>query len=76
MYKAEYIIQLDQDNCQGCKQCVATCQLSAIRFIPSMNRVIIDYDKCFGCGVCHHACQHDALKLIPREDFPGFDGTY
>ncbi|MBY9017787.1 MAG: 4Fe-4S dicluster domain-containing protein [Candidatus Lokiarchaeota archaeon] len=76
MYKAEYIIQLDQDNCQGCKQCVATCQLSAIRFIPSMNRVIIDYDKCFGCGVCRHACQHDALKLIPREDFPGFDGTY
>jgi len=76
MYKAEYIIQLDQDKCEGCKQCVAMCQLNAIRFIPSMNRVIIDYDKCFGCGICRHACKHDALKLIPREDFPGFDGTY
>jgi Pyruvate/2-oxoacid:ferredoxin oxidoreductase delta subunit len=76
MYKAEYIIQLDQDKCQGCKQCVATCQFSAIRFIPSLGRVTIDYSKCFGCGVCRHACKHDALKLIPREEYPGFDGTY
>jgi len=68
--------QLDQDKCQGCKSCVATCQLSAIRFIPSMDRVIIDYNKCYGCGVCRHACKHDALKLIPREEYPGFDGTY
>jgi ferredoxin len=76
MYKAEYIIQLDQDKCQGCKQCVAICQFSAIRFIPSMKRVIIDYSKCFGCGICRHACKYDALKLIPREEYPGFDGTY
>lgn len=76
MYKAEYIINIDQDNCQGCKQCVSMCQFNAIRYIPSINRVIIDYNKCFGCGVCRHACKHDALSLIPREDFPGFDGTY
>jgi NAD-dependent dihydropyrimidine dehydrogenase PreA subunit len=76
MYKAEYVIQLDQDKCQGCKQCVSMCQFSAIRFIPSMKRVIIDYSKCFGCGICRHACKFDALKLIPREDYPGFDGTY
>lgn len=75
-YKAEYIIQLDQEKCQGCKSCVAMCQFSAIRFIPSQKRVIIDYDKCFGCGVCRHACKNDALKLIPREEYPGFDGTY
>ncbi|MGM0470646.1 MAG: 4Fe-4S binding protein, partial [Promethearchaeati archaeon] len=53
-YKAEYIIDLDQDKCQGCKQCVAMCQFNAIRYIPSMDRVIIDYDKCFGCGICRH----------------------
>jgi NAD-dependent dihydropyrimidine dehydrogenase PreA subunit len=76
IYKAEYIIQLDQDKCQGCKQCVAMCQFNAIRYIPSLGRVIIDYDKCFGCGICRHACKNDALKLIPREEYPGFDGTY
>ncbi|TXT55528.1 MAG: hypothetical protein BAJALOKI2v1_660013 [Promethearchaeota archaeon] len=76
VYKAEYIIDLDQDKCQGCKQCVSMCQFNAIRYIPSLERVIIDYDKCFGCGVCRHACNNDALKLIPREEFPGFDGEY
>jgi ferredoxin len=75
-YKAEYIIQLEQDKCVGCKQCVSMCQFSAIRYVPSQNRVIIDYDKCFGCGVCRHACKQEALKLIPREQYPGWDGTY
>ena len=76
MSKAEYIIDLNQDNCQGCKQCVAMCQFNAIRFIPSINRVIIDYNKCFGCGVCRHACKNDALNLIPRQEYPGFDGHF
>lgn len=76
VYKAEYIIQLDHDKCEGCKACVSMCQFSAIRFIPSINRVMIDYDKCFGCGVCRHACKFDALQLIPREEYPGFDGKY
>jgi NAD-dependent dihydropyrimidine dehydrogenase PreA subunit len=76
VYKAEYIIDLDQDKCQGCKQCVSLCQFNAIRYIPSLGRVIIDYDKCFGCGVCRHACNNGALNLIPREEFPGFNGEY
>ena len=76
VYKSEYIIQTNADNCQGCKQCVSKCQFGALRYIPSQNRVIVDYDKCFGCGNCRLACKNDALKLIPRESFPGFDGTY
>jgi len=76
VYKAEYIINLNQDKCQGCKSCVSMCQFNAIRFIPSLGRVIIDYNKCFGCGLCRHACQNDALTLIPRADLPGFKGRY
>ncbi|MHA1688804.1 MAG: ATP-binding protein [Promethearchaeota archaeon] len=76
VYKAEYIIQLDQVKCQGCAECVKMCQFNAIRYIPSLNRVIINYDECFGCGICRHACKYDALKLIPREEYPGFTGEY
>lgn len=76
MSKAEYIINLNQDNCQGCKLCVSMCQWNAIRYIPSIKRVIIDYNKCFGCGVCRHACKHDALNLIPRQEYPGFNGHF
>jgi NAD-dependent dihydropyrimidine dehydrogenase PreA subunit len=52
------------------------CQQGALRYIPSMNRVIVSHDECVGCGVCRHACNNDALKLIPREEFPGYRGVY
>ena len=76
MYKAEYIISLNQDNCQGCRSCVSWCQMDALKYIPSMKRVIVVSDRCVGCGVCRHACKNDALKLIPREEFPGYNGKY
>ena len=76
MYKAEYIINLNQDNCQGCRSCVSWCQMGALKYIPSMKRVVVITDKCVGCGVCRHACKNDALSLIPREEFPGYDGKY
>jgi NAD-dependent dihydropyrimidine dehydrogenase PreA subunit len=76
MYKAEYIINLNQDNCQGCRSCVSWCQMDALKYIPSMKRVIVVHDKCVGCGVCRHVCENDALNLIPREEFPGYNGKY
>ena len=71
-----YHLEVEPDKCEGCKQCVSRCQFSAIRFIPSQNRIIIDYNKCFGCGNCRDACKFDALNLIPREEYPGFTGEY
>ncbi len=76
VYKAEYVIKVNPDNCQGCKACVRMCQFNAIRYLPSIDRVIVDLDKCFGCGVCRHACKHDALELVPREEVPGQAGKY
>ncbi len=76
MSKSEYIINLNQDNCQGCKLCIAQCQFKALRYNPSLKRVTVDYNKCVGCGVCRHACQYDVLTLIPRDEFPGFMGHY
>ncbi len=76
VYKAEYIIQVDPDKCQGCQSCVRMCQFNALRYLPSIKRVIVNLDKCFGCGVCRHACHHDALRLVPRDEVPGQAGKY
>lgn len=70
VYKAEYVIQLDQNECQACKACIAMCQFGAINYSPTLKRVIVDQNKCFGCGLCRHACKHDALRLMPREEHP------
>ncbi len=76
VYKGEYVIDIDIDKCQGCQSCVKMCQFNALRYLPSVGRVIVDLDKCVGCGVCRHACKHDALNLKPREEVPGQAGKY
>jgi ferredoxin len=76
VYKGEYLIRLDLDNCQGCKLCVPMCQFGALRYSPTLKRVLVDDTKCFGCGLCRHACNFDALHLVPREEAPGLKGHY
>jgi ferredoxin len=76
VYKAEYVVKLDEDRCQGCKECIPMCQFSALKFSPSLKRVLVDPKKCFGCGLCRHACSFDALQLVPREEVPGMRGVY
>lgn len=75
-YKAEYVIDLNIDQCQGCKKCVVMCQYNALWYSPTLKRVLVDQKKCFGCGVCRHVCEHDALNLIPREEIPVLKGDY
>ncbi|MFX0183707.1 MAG: ATP-binding protein [Candidatus Hodarchaeota archaeon] len=72
LYKAEYIIDIDPDKCQGCKKCVSICPFNAIWYTPTLKRVLVDQTKCYGCGVCRHECEHDALKLIPRPPHLGY----
>ena len=42
VYKAEYVAQADPDLCQGCKTCVSYCQFGAIKYSPTLKRVLID----------------------------------
>jgi len=76
VYKAEYVADTNPDLCQGCKACVAQCQFGAIRYSPTLKRVLVDQARCFGCGLCRDACRFGALKLIPREEVPGLVGQY
>jgi NAD-dependent dihydropyrimidine dehydrogenase PreA subunit len=76
IYKAEYVVQIDAEACKGCALCVAKCQFGALRFIPSLKRVMVDAEKCWGCGVCRHMCRQDALKIVPREAVPAARGRF
>jgi len=76
VYKAEYVVEVDPDRCQGCRSCISLCQFGALRFIPSLGRALVDQSKCFGCGLCRHACKHDALAMVPREQVATSKGHY
>ena len=76
IHKAEYVIQLDNNICDGCGNCILKCPFKAIEKGYSRNTIKIDLDKCYGCGVCRHVCPQEALSLCPRDLIPQVCGKY
>ena len=60
------IIQIDEDLCNGCGNCVLACAEGAIRIVDGKARVIKDM-FCDGLGACLGDCPEGALTLIERE---------
>lgn len=65
------IIQIDEERCNGCGQCVTSCAEGAIQIVNGTARLISD-QYCDGLGACLGECPQDALKIVEREA-PEFD---
>ncbi len=76
IYKAEYVVGIESDQCTGCKSCISKCQFNAIEFDSIKKQSTVDLTKCYGCGVCLYACKYDAMRIHPRKDFPELKGIY
>jgi len=60
------IIQIDENLCDGCGQCVIACAEAAIDIIDGKARVVADR-YCDGLGACLGECPQGALTIIERE---------
>ncbi len=60
------IIEIDEEKCNGCGQCVIACAEGAIEIVDGKAKVISD-DLCDGLGACIGECPEDALHIIERE---------
>ena len=60
------IIEIDQERCNGCGDCVSACAEGAIAIVDGKARVISD-TFCDGLGNCIGECPQDALKIVVRE---------
>jgi len=69
-FRAEYIGQVDPDQCSGCRECMRQCQFAAMDYSSALGKVSIEPRRCFGCGVCRVACPQGAISLIPRAESP------
>ncbi|MGD9252181.1 MAG: 4Fe-4S binding protein, partial [Desulfobacterales bacterium] len=60
------IIQIDEELCDGCGQCVTGCAEGALDVVDGKAKVISD-NLCDGLGACIGECPTGALKIIERE---------
>lgn len=63
------IIQIEEEKCNGCGQCVPNCHEGALRIIDGKARLISDL-FCDGLGACIGHCPEGAINIIEREAEP------
>ncbi|MEW5909848.1 MAG: 4Fe-4S binding protein [Thermodesulfobacteriota bacterium] len=60
------IIQIDEELCNGCGECVPSCAEGTLQIIDGKARVVSD-NLCDGLGACLGECPQGALSIIERE---------
>ena len=61
-----FIMELDEEICNFCGNCVDICPVNAITI--GDGSAVVDKEWCVGCGLCSTRCPLDALKLARRSD--------
>ena len=59
------IIQINEDLCDGCGNCVPSCAEGALEIVDGKARVIADF-YCDGLGACLGECPTGALTITER----------
>jgi Pyruvate/2-oxoacid:ferredoxin oxidoreductase delta subunit len=60
------IIQIDEEKCNGCGNCIINCAEGALAIVDGKAKVISDV-LCDGLGACLGECPEDALRIVERE---------
>jgi Pyruvate/2-oxoacid:ferredoxin oxidoreductase delta subunit len=60
------VIEIDEDLCDGCGDCVTACAEGAIAIVEGKARLISD-GYCDGFGACLGECPQGAISIIRRE---------
>ncbi len=63
------IIEIDQEKCSGCGQCIPDCPEGALQLLEGKARLVSDL-FCDGLGACIGACPEGAISVVEREAGP------
>jgi len=74
MKSTRKIVEIDEERCNGCGNCVTACPVEAMGLVsandpkaPKRRTVRLAEEACLGCGVCVPTCRPGALRLVRRE---------
>jgi len=60
------IVQIDEEKCNGCGECIPRCKEGALRIVDGKARLVSE-KYCDGLGACLGTCPRDAIRVIERE---------
>jgi Fe-S-cluster-containing hydrogenase component 2 len=60
------IVQIDEEKCDGCGECVPSCAEGAIALVNGKARLSADV-LCDGLGACLGECPRGAITVVERE---------
>lgn len=66
MRKTRDIIQIDEELCNGCGQCILDCAEGALQLVDGKARLVGEI-YCDGLGACLSGCPTGALTVVQRE---------
>ncbi|MBI9078372.1 MAG: 4Fe-4S binding protein [Pseudodesulfovibrio sp.] len=66
MIGSRKMISIDEELCNGCGECVPSCEEGALAIVDGKARLVKDI-YCDGLGACLGDCPTGALKVIVRE---------
>jgi Fe-S-cluster-containing hydrogenase component 2 len=66
MKQVRKIIEIDEELCTGCGDCVPDCAEGSLQIIDGKARLVAD-KLCDGLGACLGSCPTGALRIIERE---------
>ena len=65
MIQLQFLAHVDEEKCNGCKQCEPICPSGAIRM--EGKKAIVDGDRCIDCQRCIDRCKKEnAISRAPR----------
>ena len=60
------IIEIDEEKCNGCGQCIVDCAESALQIVNGKAKLIKEI-YCDGLGACLGSCPTGALTIVQKE---------
>jgi len=60
------IVEIDEELCNGCGQCISACAEGAIEVVDGKARLASEI-YCDGLGACLGECPQDAIRIVERE---------
>jgi len=66
MIATRKIVEIDEEKCDGCGECVPSCAEGAIQIVDGKARLVAE-KYCDGLGACIGECPVGALRVVERE---------